>query len=412
MSQKILGVLGAMLVLVFFLGCTNPENSDQTVNLLAISGVVAPEKGVAPVTTAIDTAQYSGTIVWSPSASTFAASTVYTATIVLTTKTGWTLNGVAVNSFTVAGSTATNAASSGTVTAVFPAIAVSDYVSPNIGTLKGIPAGSFQRDATATNISIISAPYRMSQHEITRAQFVAMLVTDPSDTRYSSGTSAPVQMVNWYHAIAFCNKLSLAEGLTPVYSLSEYGVSYVINHSYSSIPTSVNDTWDAATADWSANGYRLPTEMEWMWAAMGADTANPGATNTTGYSKAFAGSTGSNAIGDYAVYGSRDEPQNAGQTTTDRSNPVGSRTANELGLYDMTGNVWEWNWDWYADSGTWPNYAITGTVNDYRGAASGTRRVLRGGDFSADASGCTVAFRLHTFPDQRIHFVGFRVVRP
>ncbi len=109
------------------MGCPNPaaETSvDQIITLLAIPGVVAPVRGAVPATTAIDTEQYTGTISWSPASNPFAASTVYTATIVLTAKAGWTLAGVAANSFTVAGATATNAVNSGTVEAVFPATGV------------------------------------------------------------------------------------------------------------------------------------------------------------------------------------------------------------------------------------------------------------------------------------------------
>ena len=218
---------------------------------------------------------------------------------------------------------------------------------------------------------------------------------DPSDTEYSSGTDDPVQNVSWYDAIAFCNKLSLSEGRTPVYSVS--GVNFT-TLTYAQIPTSTNATWNAATANWMANGYRLPTEMEWMWAAMGADLANPGAVNTTGYAKAFAGSTGSNAIGYYAWYES-----NSGFST----HPAGTKLPNELGINDLSGNILEWTWDPY---GTYP----TGTVTDYRGPASGTNRALRGGYWGFPATYCTVAYR-DTFelgPDSRNGAVGFRVIRP
>ena len=136
--------------------------------------------------------------------------------------------------------------------------APSVLTSQHIGLLKLVPAGSFHRDATQTNISEITAPFYMSAHEITREQFDTIMGNDPSDDTHSSGTSDPVQQVNWYHAIAFCNKLSIAEGLEQVYSVS--GVDFS-NLPFSSIPTGSNGTWDLATADWTANGYRLPTEM-------------------------------------------------------------------------------------------------------------------------------------------------------
>ena len=149
---------------------------------------------------------------------------------------------------------------------------------------------------------------------------------------------------------------------------------------------------DAATANWAATGYRLPTEMEWMWAAMGATGG------TTGYTKAFAGSTGSNAIGDYAWTWEN-------SSTYLKSRPVGAKLANELGLFDMSGNVWEWCWDRYD---AYPSGAQT----DYRGAASGPYRVERGGSWNDGASSAAVALRGDDYPFNQINTIGFRVVRP
>jgi sulfatase modifying factor 1 len=255
-----------------------------------------------------------------------------------------------------------------------------------------VPGGAFNRDATYT--SAISSAFHMSETEITRDQFNAVMGFDPSDTTYSSGTTDPVQNVNWYHALVFCNKLSKAENLTPVYTIS----GSTDPKDWGTVPTTANDpTWDKVTAKWDANGYRLPTEMEWMWAAMGATAG------TTGYTKAFAGSTGINVIGDYAVFGYFGTE--AGRTTTARTNPVRSKNANELGLYDMSGNVWEWCWDWY---GTYPSENRI----DYTGAASGASRVLRGGSWLSYASYAAVAARDYAYPSSRNYGIGFRVVRP
>jgi formylglycine-generating enzyme required for sulfatase activity len=130
---------------------------------------------------------------------------------------------------------------------------------------------------------------------------------------------------------------------------------------------------------------------------MGADTADPGAVNTTGYSKAFAGSTGTNNIDDYAWY------FDFVITTTQ---PSGGKSANELNLYDMSGNVFEWCWDWYEDP--YP----TGAVSDYRGAASGDQRIYRGGSFELLAGKCAVDYRGANYPELQYFGNGFRVVRP
>lgn len=283
-----------------------------------------------------------------------------------------------------------------TVTITLPA-PESDYTSGNIGILKYVPAGTFQRDDTSSNTSYVSA-FRMSQNEITRAQFLAIMETDPSYTEYSSGISAPVQNVNWYHAVAFCNKLSIAEGLTPVYTVS--GVNFN-TQTFDSIPTDWNDDWNLITCNWSANGYRLPTEMEWMWAAMGANQdsmpgAMVGGINVTGYTKYFAGSNGSNVVGDYAWY-----------NTPEGSKAVGTKLANELGLYDMSGNVWEWCWDRYA---SYPS----GALSNYRGADDGSWRVVHGGGcYNFYAADITISGRINSIYLWFRHYaLGFRVVRP
>ena len=266
-----------------------------------------------------------------------------------------------------------------------------------------VPAGRFQRDATATNISEITKSYYLGKYQITRQQFLDVMGEDPSLKDYSSGSmNDPVQMVNWYHAIAFCNKLSLLEGLIPVYTVS--GVSDWANLAFSSIPTTSNATWNAAECDFNATGYRLPTEMEWMWAAMGANKdARAGAIdaegiNRTGYRKGYAGQGygGGTSIDDYAWYTSN---------SSSKTHPVGEKLPNELGLYDMSGNVWEWCGDRY---GTYP----TGTQTDYRGAGSGSYRVFRGGSWGSNASYCTVAYRRHNNPYYQYNRYGFRILRP
>ncbi len=235
----------------------------------------------------------------------------------------------------------------------------------------------------------------MSEKEITMEQFTNITGLANPSSSFTGVVNGPVQMVNWYHALVFCNKLSMKEGLTPVYSISGSANPAV----WGAVPMTNDANWNAAAANWSANGYRLPTEMEYMWTAMGADTANAGQVNTNGYLKPFAGSTGVNLVGDYAwTY------ENSGNTT----HPVGTRLANKLGLYDMSGNVWEWCWDRYA---SYP----TGAQTDYRGAASdssGAGRVLRGGSWGSLATNAAVANRVSDIPYGQFNTFGFRVVRP
>ncbi len=249
-----------------------------------------------------------------------------------------------------------------------------------------IPGGTFQMYSQKVTVSSFS----ISKFDIKQGEWVEIMGDNPS--HFNDNLNNPVENVSWYDAVVYCNKRSIKEGLTPVYSIS----GSTDPSSWGAVPTSINSIWNTVTADWFTNGYRLPTEMEWMWAAMGADTANPGQVNLTGYNKVFAGSTGANGINDYAWTNG-----NSGGTT----HPVGTKLTNELGLYNMSGNVWQWCWDWYR------NYPMD-SQTDYRGTASGTRRVLHGGSWYDGSSYATVAYRADRNPFNQLNNIGFRVVRP
>ena len=225
-------------------------------------------------------------------------------------------------------------------------------------------------------------------HEVTRGEFKEVMGTDPStasaydkDGNKLTGDAVlnnPVNYVNWYAAIAYCNKLSLKENLTPCYSVS--GVTDWENLDYSSIPTSFNSTWNALTYDKEADGYRLPTEAEWEWLARGGEN----------YTYA-----GSNTVGDVAWYTTN--------TKDTGSREVKTKKANGYGLYDMSGNVWEWCYDRYG--------TVSSSTAD-TGASSGYSRVQRGGSWFYGASGCEVSPRDYYYdPDYRRDYCGFRVVR-
>jgi formylglycine-generating enzyme required for sulfatase activity len=273
--------------------------------------------------------------------------------------------------------------------------------------LVAVPGGTFQLDSTASDLMTVSG-FSMSRYPVTRTQFTTVMGQDPTYTPQSSGMNDPVQGLRWFGAIAFCNRLSLAEGLTPVYSVSVGGVPVdFATLTYSQIPTQGIDPawgdWVNATAAWGNDGYRLPTEMEHMWAMMGgpADSCPGdivGGQNTGGYKKGYSGSSEANGgqtnLGLYAWY-----TDNSGHTT----NPVGSKLPNELGLYDLSGNVSEWCWDAWGDS------LPTGSQTDYQGPARLSGWVVRVCDFNGSAAGCKVASR-GGYGDAS-GGIGFRVVR-
>ena len=226
----------------------------------------------------------------------------------------------------------------------------------------------------------------VSDHEVTRGEYKAVMGSDPStasaydkDGNQLEGDAVlnnPVNDVNWYGAIVYCNKLSMLENLTPCYSID----GSTDPDDWGEVPTSSNSTWNAATCNYEAEGYRLPTEAEWEWLARGGEN----------YEYA-----GSDNVDDVAWYTS-----NTNYTGT---REVKTKAPNGYGLYDMSGNVCEWCWDWY------------GSISDSSaadGASSGSYRVSRGGSWKYYANRASVSYRVNRSPNSRINCYGLRVVRP
>ena len=205
--------------------------------------------------------------------------------------------------------------------------------------------------------SVTVSSFYMCDHEVTQKEYRDVTGYSPS---YFSGDNRPVEQVNWFDAIEYCNALSWKEGLEPCYLINGSNVTF---------------------AFW-ANGYRLPTEAEWEFAARGGNNSN-------GYTY-----SGSDSLENVAWYGN----------PNDETHNIKEKKPNELGLYDMSGNVYEWCWDYCGD------YTSSSQTNPI-GPSTGMYRIIRGGNWRGEADGCRVANRTIVNPARTFNNIGFRVVR-
>jgi len=256
-----------------------------------------------------------------------------------------------------------------------------------------------------TEHSVTVSSFKIGKYEVTQAEWQAVMGTslrqqrDKEDSRLSlagEGGNYPMYYVSWYEAVEFCNKLSAMKGLSKYYNIGGTTV----------------------TTNPSANGFRLPTEAEWEYAARGGS-------NSMGYTY-----SGSSTIGDVAWYYENSGDYKLSDTDWDayylaaegtaakqeaikvpikkasdnnnRTHTIGMKKANELGLYDMSGNVYEWCWDWYGD------YTAVAQTNP-KGATSGSERVVRGGSWYFVAWYARVSQRVGYAPDRRYYGLGFRL---
>lgn len=211
------------------------------------------------------------------------------------------------------------------------------------------------------NVSLNS--FYISRYEVTQAQWNKRMTPANVST---VGDHLPVDNVSWMNIILYCNAISKTDGLEPAYTLD-----------YSTKPPKVS-------CDFDANGWRLPTEAEWEFAAKAG---------------ALFDYSGSDAPDDVAWY--RDN-------SAARIRPPGGKKANANGLYDMSGNVSEWCWDWYDASYT---RSIQQFINP-SGPSSGTQRVIRGGNvMNGEGRNLNIIYREKGNPNRGIPYVGFRLVR-
>jgi formylglycine-generating enzyme required for sulfatase activity len=200
----------------------------------------------------------------------------------------------------------------------------------------------FLKDAPPHNVVLKS--FYIDKFEVTQEMYESLMGSNPSKW---SGKKNPVECVRWKQAILYCNARSKKEGLTPCYDAN-------------------------GRCDFSANGYRLPTEAEWEYACQ------------AGKSGKYSFGNNAEMLKEFSWYKGNSEK---------KPHSVGLKKPNSLGIFDMHGNVWEWCNDYYD-----PNYYREANQNNPHGAAKGVKRVLRGGSWKNNAANCTSAYRLAENP--------------
>jgi formylglycine-generating enzyme len=246
-----------------------------------------------------------------------------------------------------------------------------------------VPGGLFKNTKSSLhgkNVGVVD--FYIGKYEVTQKEWLDVMGNNPSQFK---GDNLPVENVSWYDCVEYCNKKSVKEGLKPCYTIDK-------NTKDPNNKNGKDDVKWTVTLNDGANGYRLPLEVEWEYAAGGGQASR---------NQTYAGSDNVNDVA-WFWQNSGDKPlsgywnREVIEKNNNRTKPVGGKAPNELGLFDMSGNVREWCEDWYGD-------ALVNT--------NGTDRVWRGGGWLGNDQACAPSFRGYAIPIARWNDTGVRVCR-
>ena len=297
-----------------------------------------------------------------------------------------------------------------------PHCPLSGYVTLPAGVFTmGSPPGEVGRSSNETQHQVtLTGAFEIGVTEVTQGQFAGVTGWDPPASYgcYGCGTDYPVYYVSWFDCAAFANEVSLDAGLVPCYDLANVqcedgtsvGTSYLgcLNATQGGIDAADVSFGGGAATPYECEGYRLPTEAEWEYAARSAgvvaDSYPAGGNLLAGDESDCNGNLqldDGSYLDDQAWYCGNQSGQ---------SEPVGGLLSNPVGLYDMSGNLWEWNHDWYQSS-------YGGDVTDPWGPSTGSYRVGRGGYWDNAPGDARVARRGYGSPGDRRFNIGCRLSR-